>query len=197
MTNTLRSPAVVRRPATCTCRQTNADLPRRRKWLLKLFSTNSWFYCKIFQVSKETSATRFEAVGRFKLRMAFVGHHGRRIIEGYTQIVTLSFIKRESLRWVKEDKLRITARYAGSFLSFANNLSGKLSTIPDRQLSITCGLCKHHTRLEVAKLIAAVGGDTTGNEVCQRARCNNCDGRVTTCIRSSLRGLKALLWMDL
>ena len=51
----------------------------------------------------------------------------------------------------------------------------KLSTIPQHQLSITCGLCKHHTMLvEVANLIAVVGGDTTAHEVRQRARCNNC-----------------------
>ncbi len=37
----------------------------------------------------------------------------------------------------------------------------KLSTIPQHQLSITCGLRKHHTMLEVANLIAVVGGDTT------------------------------------
>jgi hypothetical protein len=83
------------------------------------------------------------------------------------------------------------------FYLIVNNLSGKFSIIPDRQLSITCGLCKHHTPLEVANLIAVVGGDTTAHEVCQRARCNNCDGRVTTRIRSSTRGLKALLWMNL
>ena len=46
----------------------------------------------------------------------------------------------------------------------------KLSTVPQHQLSITCGLCKHHTLLEVA----VVGGDTTAHEVRQRARCNNC-----------------------
>ena len=45
----------------------------------------------------------------------------------------------------------------------------KLSTIPQHQLSITCGLCKHHTMLEVANLIAVVGGDTTAHEVRQRA----------------------------
>ena len=50
----------------------------------------------------------------------------------------------------------------------------KLSTIPQHQLSITCGLCKHHTMLEVANLIAVVGGDTTAHEVRQRARCHNC-----------------------
>jgi hypothetical protein len=36
----------------------------------------------------------------------------------------------------------------------------KLSTIPQQQLSITCGLCKHHTLLEVANLIAIIVGDT-------------------------------------
>jgi NAD kinase len=43
-----------------------------------------------------------------------------------------------------------------------------------RQLSIICGLCKHHTMLEIANLIAVVGGDTTAHEVRQRARCYNC-----------------------
>ena len=42
------------------------------------------------------------------------------------------------------------------------------------QLSITCGLCKHHTMLEVANLIAVVGGDTTAHDVLQKARCHNC-----------------------
>ena len=50
----------------------------------------------------------------------------------------------------------------------------KLSTIPQHQLSITCGLCKHLTLLEVANLIAVVGGDTTAHEVRQRARCQKC-----------------------
>ena len=44
--------------------------------------------------------------------------------------------------------------------------------MPQHQLSITCGLCKHHRLLEVANLIAIVGGDTTAHEVRQRARCN-------------------------
>ena len=48
------------------------------------------------------------------------------------------------------------------------------STIPQHQFSITCGLCKHHTLLEVANLIAVVGGDTTAHEVRQRARCQKC-----------------------
>jgi hypothetical protein len=41
----------------------------------------------------------------------------------------------------------------------------KRSTIPQQQLSITCGLYMHHTLLEVANLIAVVGGDTTAHEV--------------------------------
>ena len=41
----------------------------------------------------------------------------------------------------------------------------KLSSLPDHTISITCGLCKHHTMLEVANLIAVVGGDTTAHEV--------------------------------
>jgi hypothetical protein len=50
----------------------------------------------------------------------------------------------------------------------------KLSTIPDHTLSITCGVCKHHSMLEVANLILVVGGDATAHGVRQRARCNNC-----------------------
>jgi hypothetical protein len=41
----------------------------------------------------------------------------------------------------------------------------KLSNIPKHQLSITYGLCKHHKMLEVANLIAVVGGDATAHEV--------------------------------
>ena len=33
---------------------------------------------------------------------------------------------------------------------------------------------KHNTLLEVANLIAVVGGDTTAHEVRQRARCQKC-----------------------
>lgn len=50
----------------------------------------------------------------------------------------------------------------------------KLSTISGHQLSITCGLCKHYTLLEVANLIAVVGGNTTAHEVRKRARCHKC-----------------------
>ena len=42
-----------------------------------------------------------------------------------------------------------------------------VSSIPDHQLSITCGLCKHHSMLEVANLIG-VGEDATAHDVRQR-----------------------------
>ena len=54
----------------------------------------------------------------------------------------------------------------------------KLSFIPRHQLSITCGLCKHHTLQEVANLIAVVGGDTTAHEVLQRVHIHNCGVKV-------------------
>jgi hypothetical protein len=47
----------------------------------------------------------------------------------------------------------------------------KLSSIPDHQLSITRGLSKHHSMLEVANLIAVVGEDATAHEVRQRHSC--------------------------
>ena len=53
----------------------------------------------------------------------------------------------------------------------------KLSTIPDHTLSITRGLCKHHTMLEVANLIAVVGGDTTAHDVRQKFRCQKCKAK--------------------
>ncbi|MDA7449466.1 hypothetical protein N8811_03125 [Planktomarina temperata] len=40
----------------------------------------------------------------------------------------------------------------------------KLSTIPQHQLSFTCGLRKHLTMLEVTNLIAVVGGETTAHD---------------------------------
>ena len=49
-----------------------------------------------------------------------------------------------------------------------------LSSIPDHQLSITCGLCKHHSMLEVANLIAVVGEDATAHDVRQRYSCPKC-----------------------
>jgi len=50
----------------------------------------------------------------------------------------------------------------------------QLKMIPDHTLSITCGLCKHHSMLEVANLILVVGGDTTAHDVRQRYSCQKC-----------------------
>jgi hypothetical protein len=68
----------------------------------------------------------------------------------------------------------------------------KLSTIPKHQLSITCGLCKHHTLLKVANLIAVVGGDTTALEVRQRARCNNCGVKGNNTYQIGLKGVSGV-----
>ena len=73
----------------------------------------------------------------------------------------------------------------------------KLSTIPQHQLSITCGLCKHHTLLEVANLIAVVGGDTTAHEVRQRARCQKCGVKGNNTYQIVYKDASALLWMVL
>ena len=50
----------------------------------------------------------------------------------------------------------------------------KLGTIPQHELSITCGVCKHHSMLEVANLILVVGGDATAHDVRQRYSCPKC-----------------------
>jgi len=44
-------------------------------------------------------------------------------------------------------------------------------------MSITCGLCKHHSMLEVANLIAVVGGDATVHDVRQKFRCQKCKAK--------------------
>ena len=41
----------------------------------------------------------------------------------------------------------------------------KLSSLPDHTISITCGLCKHHSMLKVANLILVVGCDATAYDV--------------------------------
>ena len=51
----------------------------------------------------------------------------------------------------------------------------KLSTIPDHTLSITCGLCKHHSMLEVANLILVVGEEATVHDVRKQFRCKQCN----------------------
>ena len=69
------------------------------------------------------------------------------------------------------------------FGSLANVLNERniamtsLSSIPDHQLSITCGLCKHHSMLEVANLIAVVGEDATAHDVRQRYSCPKCKAK--------------------
>ena len=68
----------------------------------------------------------------------------------------------------------------------------KLSTISQHQLSITCGLCKHHTMQEVANLIAVVVGDTTAHEVRQRARCNNCGVKGNNIYQIGLKGVSGV-----
>ena len=50
----------------------------------------------------------------------------------------------------------------------------KLSSIPDHQLSITCGLYKQQSMLEIANLIAVVGEDATARDVSQRYSCPKC-----------------------
>ena len=50
----------------------------------------------------------------------------------------------------------------------------KLLTIPDHTLSITCGLCKHHSMLEVANLILVVGEEATVHDVRKKFRCKHC-----------------------
>ena len=54
-----------------------------------------------------------------------------------------------------------------------NSRMTSLSSIIDHQLSITCGLCKHHAMLEVADLIV-VGEDETAHDVRQRYSCPKC-----------------------
>ena len=50
----------------------------------------------------------------------------------------------------------------------------RLKMIPDHTLSVTCGLCKHHSMLEVANLILVVGEDATVHDVRKRFRCKHC-----------------------
>jgi len=73
----------------------------------------------------------------------------------------------------------------------------KLSTIPQHQLSITCGLCKHHTLLEVANLIAVVGGDTQPTRYVRGPDAITVEWRVITRIRSFTWVALILLWVVL
>ena len=63
-----------------------------------------------------------------------------------------------------------------------------LSSIPDHQLSITCGLCKHHSILEVANLIAVVGEDATAHDVRQRYSCPKCKAKGNNTYQIIYRG---------
>jgi hypothetical protein len=67
-------------------------------------------------------------------------------------------------------------------------LMTKLSSIPDHQLSITCGLCKHHSMLEVANLIAMVGEDATAHDVRQRYSCPKCKAKGNNTYQIIYRG---------
>jgi hypothetical protein len=51
----------------------------------------------------------------------------------------------------------------------------QLKMIPDHTLSITCGLCKHHSMLEVANLILVAGEEATVHDVRKRFRCKQCN----------------------
>ena len=53
----------------------------------------------------------------------------------------------------------------------------KLSIIPDHTPSITCGVCKHHSMLEVANLILVVDPDATAHDVRQRYSCPKCKAK--------------------
>ena len=64
----------------------------------------------------------------------------------------------------------------------------KLSTISDHTLSITCGVCKHHSMLEVANLILVVGGDATVHYVRQKFRCQKCKAKGNNTYQIAWRG---------
>ena len=64
----------------------------------------------------------------------------------------------------------------------------KLKMIPDHTLSITCGLCKHHSMLEVANLILVVGGEATAHEVRQKFRCQKCGAKGNNAYQIVWRG---------
>ena len=63
-----------------------------------------------------------------------------------------------------------------------------LSSIPDHQLSITCGLCKHHSMLEVANLIAVVGEHATAHDVRQKYSCPKCKAKGNNTYQIIYRG---------
>ena len=83
----------------------------------------------------------------------------------------------ETVQMYVEKRASIEKRLCWVWFFLWNPQMTKLSTIPQHQLSITCGLCKHHSMLEVANLIAVVGGDTTAHEVRQRYSCPKCKAK--------------------
>ena len=58
----------------------------------------------------------------------------------------------------------------------------------DHQLSITCGLCKHHSMLEVANLIVVVGGETIAVMYARSFAARRVRLKATRRIRSYWRG---------
>ena len=73
-------------------------------------------------------------------------------------------------------------------LNARNTVMTKLSSIPDHQLSITCGLYKHHSMLEVANFITVVGEDATAHDVRQHDSCPNCKARGNNTYQIIYRG---------
>ena len=128
MTNIPRSPTVVSHPAMCACRQTNAYLPRRRKWPFKLFPMYRWFDCWWLQEKNASHPFRVSWL------VDPISDQGNRVTGWYPMggyVITAHMVSSWDnffccFRSVKEDKLLATARYSGRPLYFANNLSEKM-----------------------------------------------------------------------
>jgi hypothetical protein len=73
-------------------------------------------------------------------------------------------------------------------LSARNTAMTKLSSIPDHQLIIARGLCKHHSMLEVANPIAVVGEDATAHDVRQSYSCPKCKAKGNNTYQIMYRG---------
>ena len=73
-------------------------------------------------------------------------------------------------------------------LNARNTVMTSLSSISDHQLSINCGLCKHHSMLEVANLIAVVGEDATAHDVRQSYSCPKCKAKGNNTYQIMYRG---------
>ena len=57
----------------------------------------------------------------------------------------------------------------------ANSGRNQSSSHISPTLSRTCGLCKHHSMLEVANLIPVVGEEFTVHDVRKKFRCKQCN----------------------